>query len=113
MNDFDPERFRQEGHAIIDLLAEHLKRAHARQMPVLPWVEPTEQLARWPSELPAEGTGDLRAFVERVVEQSTHLHSPRFVGHQVSAPLPSAALLELVSAFLNNGTGVYEMGSVS
>lgn len=110
---FDAERFRAEGHAVVDLLADHLRAARARQVPVLPWTEPDEQLERWPAGFPEEPSGDLRGFVARVVEHSTHLHSPKFVGHQVSAPLPSAALLELVSAFLNNGTGVYEMGPAS
>jgi L-2,4-diaminobutyrate decarboxylase len=50
---------------------------------------------------------------ERVLAQSHHLHHPRYVGHQVTAPLPEAALADLVSSLLNNGTAIYEMGPVS
>ena len=49
----------------------------------------------------------------RVLAESNHLHHPRYVGHQVTAPLPSSALVHLASALLNNGTAVYEMGPVS
>ena len=41
---------------------------------------------------------------------SHHLHHSRYVGHQVSPPLPLAVFAELVSAFLNNGMAEYEMG---
>src|SRR5262249_61696115 len=41
------------------------------------------------------------------------LQPPRYVAHQVTAPLPSSALVLLASALLNNGTAVYEMGPVS
>ncbi|MBY0405402.1 MAG: aminotransferase class V-fold PLP-dependent enzyme [Cyanobacteria bacterium] len=51
--------------------------------------------------------------MQKVMAQATHLHHPHFVGHQVSAPLPSSALCDLLSSFLNNGSAVYEMGSLS
>ena len=55
----------------------------------------------------------LAELLPRVLAASHHLHHPRYVGHQVSAPIGSAALAELVSAVLNNGTGEFEMGPVS
>jgi L-2,4-diaminobutyrate decarboxylase len=39
-----------------------------------------------------------------------HLHHPHFVGHQVSAPLPITAVVEMVSAMLNNSSAAFEMG---
>lgn len=110
-----PEAFRLSGHALVDQLASHLERAHARDVVVSPSVPPAEMLQRFPALFPEEAAApeDVRAFYTRVLQGSTQLHSPRFLGHQVSAPLPEAALLELLSAFLNNGTGVYEMGPAS
>jgi L-2,4-diaminobutyrate decarboxylase len=53
------------------------------------------------------------ALLAQVVADSNHLHHPRYVGHQVTSPLPWSALLDFVGAFLNNGSAVYEMGPVS
>ena len=42
---FDPERFRREGHALVDQLADYLRGVTAREGPVLPWAEPETNLA--------------------------------------------------------------------
>ena len=111
---YDPERFRRQGHALVDQLADYLERATTRApMPVLPWAEPAARLLDWPSDFSAEPSGSLPELMARVLEQSNHLHHPRYVGHQVTAPLPMAALCELAAALLNNGMAVYEMGPVS
>jgi L-2,4-diaminobutyrate decarboxylase len=106
---FDPEAFRARGHALIDQLADHLAASLARpDAPVLPWAEPAEQRARWPATFPAPGGGgDLAG---RALAASIRLHHPRYVGHQTAPALPAGALADLVSAFLNNGMAVYEMG---
>jgi L-2,4-diaminobutyrate decarboxylase len=110
---FDPELFRARGHAIVDRLADHLVAASRgpEGSPVLPWVPPAEMAKRWPATFDAPT--DPLALVDAVVRGSNHLHDPRYVGHQVTSPLPTAALFELVATLLNNGSAVYEMGPVS
>ncbi len=106
---YDPERFREQGHALVDQLADYLARARQRRMPVLPWAAPEIQLESWAldeGDAPATGLGPL---VERVLAASHHLHHPGYLGHQVTVPVPAAALLELVAALLNNSSAVYEM----
>ncbi len=110
---FEPERFRREGHALIDQIADYLRAAASRSLPVLPWVEPEVELQSWTEALPANPGVDLATLMKRVLAGSNHLHDPRYVGHQVTAPLPSSALVHMVTALLNNGTGVYEMGPLS
>lgn len=111
---FDPEAFRADGHAVVDLLADHLAAARrGAPMPVLPRVAPDEMLARWPARFDDHGGVPLAELVARALVDSNHLHHPGFVGHQVTAPLPSAALCDLVSALLNNSSAVYEMGPAS
>lgn len=110
---FDPNAFRSLGHRVVDLLAEHMAAVARREGPVLPAMSPTESLARWPADFPARGGADPMALLAQVVTDSNHLHHPRYVGHQVTSPLPWSALLDFVGAFLNNGSAVYEMGPVS
>lgn len=108
---YDAERFRRQGHQLVDQLADYLARAsRAEGLPVLPWAPPEENLERFPGRFPEEPSGELTPFMERVLGNSNHLHHPRYVGHQVSAPLPLAALCDFVSSLLNNGMAVYEMG---
>jgi len=109
---FSGDAFRALGHDLIERLARHLEQGARREGPVLPPVRPAEEFARWRREArPAGGEpARLLALVDEVLARSTRLHSPRFVGHQVAAPHPLAALCELVSALLNNGMAVYEMG---
>jgi L-2,4-diaminobutyrate decarboxylase len=108
---YDPELFRARGHELVDRIAEYLRLATSGAVPVLPWKEPREQVAAWPAAFPS--ADDFVGLLQRAVTESHHLHHPRYVGHQVTAPLPEAALADLVSALLNNGGAVYEMGPVS
>ena len=110
---YDPEHFRRLGHAWVDQLADHLARTLGRQVPVLAWTPPETSLADFPADFSEEPSGDPLALLSRVLAASHHLHHPRYVGHQVSAPVPLATLCDLVSSMLNNGMAVYEMGPVS
>lgn len=110
MHASDPDEFRRLGHAVVDLLADALREQQEGRGPVLPPSSPDEVLARWPAPTePAPVLDTLR----RVLQESNHLHHPRYLGHQVSAPLPAAALCDLVGSLLNNGTAVFEMGPVT
>jgi L-2,4-diaminobutyrate decarboxylase len=114
---YDPEAFRRAGHRLIDRLADYLAGIQARpETPVLPWVDPDAQVARWATGFPAEGAADtaeaLDALIGDVIRAANHLHHPRYMGHQVAVPLPAAALGELTCALLNNSMAVYEMGPV-
>ena len=111
---FDAGLFRDQGHALIDQLADYLGRTTAGgSVPVLPWVEPAVQLERWPGRFPEEPSGGLEELVSKVLAASHHIHHPRYIGHQVTAPAPLIALTGLVGSLLNNSMAVYEMGPAS
>ena len=113
---FDPGLLRSEGHRLVDLLADHLARSISRgdELPVLPAARPAQALAAWPGEFPEEpGYERLDELFARVIAGSNHLHHPHYVGHQVTAPLPVAALADFMAALLNNSMAVFEMGPVS
>ena len=82
-------------------------RWHAREGAVIPWRSPDEARARVGRDRAAASSS--RAC-SRWSPRRPRSHHPRYLGHQVAPPLPGAALAELVSALLNNGTGVFEMG---
>jgi L-2,4-diaminobutyrate decarboxylase len=105
---YDPERFRRDGHELIDAIADALGRWQRRDGVVLPWRDPDDALGFWSRK--SFGGGDLVDNLRRIMATSTALYHPRCMAHQVPPPLPGAALAELVSAMLNNGMAVYEMG---
>lgn len=108
---FDPEKFRADGHRLIDELAEQLARWQRRDGVVLPWREPDDAKASWAELEPGEG--ELVHDLIRAARASTALANPRCMGHQVPPPLPAGVLAETVSALLNNGMAVAEMGPAS
>ncbi|MSR64089.1 MAG: pyridoxal-dependent decarboxylase [Planctomycetes bacterium] len=106
------DTFRTLGHQLIERLARHLEQGAERAAPILPPVRPAQEFAHWRRDERAASADPARllGLVDDLLARSTRLQSPRFVGHQVAAPHPLAALCELVSALLNNGMAVYEMG---
>nr|HEX4316179.1 pyridoxal-dependent decarboxylase [Kofleriaceae bacterium] len=106
---FDAERFRADGHRLIDALADQLAAWHRGDGPALPWSDALDEPWRL-DDAPVAGTGELVADLARVAAASTALAHPRTFAHQVAPPLPGAALAELVGALINNGMAVYEMG---
>ncbi len=118
---YDAEAFRRAAHAAVDQLADYLGAATAppeargaqpagkARMPVLPWKPPDEAAAEWADFLSGPHEG-LAPLIERVLAGATHLHHPRYVGHQVPPVLPAAAVADLAASILNNSMTVYEMG---
>lgn len=110
---FSPESFRQNAHNLVDLLADYLEASHNQTLTsVIPYQEPDEALAFWQADYEQE-KGDINDFFRKTIEKSTHLHHPRYMGHQVTPPLPITAMAGMLTNLLNNGMAVYEMGLVS
>jgi len=108
LNDaYDAESFRQHGHQLIDLLADRLSAVGAGQGDVLHFRLPEAERAFWQKFL---DDPEAPSLAETVLEHTTQVHHPRYMGHQVAPPLPLASLAALLGASLNNGMAVYEMG---
>lgn len=111
---YDPECFREQGHHLIDSLADYLANMqNDPRVAVLPWQLPDDRLENWQADYQKAPDERVNRFWDVVVQQSMHLHHPHYVGHQVAPPAPVAALAGLVSGLLNNGMAVYEMGPVA
>ena len=120
---YDPARYRQAAHAVVDLLADYLARAASSTTHVLNWRPPLENVReagdalRRFEGLSAAEPATPEQFVSRVRELATlavsrgqTLHDPRYVGHQVPPPLPIAAVFEAIASATNQAMAIYEMG---
>ena len=111
---FDSELFREEGHRMIDILSDYLRNIAGRpNTPVLPWEDPDRLAGYYAGILRKGSSQDFGDYIREVIRRSNHLHHPRYIGHQVTAPLPHVALAQLCTTVLNNGAAVYEMGPVA
>lgn len=109
---YDPSEFRKHGHKLVDLLADYLESAQTETDPtVFKRFDPDQLFELWNENLNYPQKDSFDDWAKQVISDSIHLHDPRYMGHQVSAVLPGTALADLLSAVLNNGVGVYEMGS--
>ena len=112
---FDPQRFRQYGHQLVDLLTSHLQGLRTEDPSNLPdvlnFVPPEELMTQWESISDwDQGNQTPEEVFERVLKHSIRLHHPSFIGHQISPAAPLAAISSLLIDLVNNGMGVYEMG---
>jgi L-2,4-diaminobutyrate decarboxylase len=69
-----------------------------------------DRLDQWKQNTDLSFEGRVDQFLDLVMKSSMRLHHPKYMGHQVSAPLPLAALFEWLSAVINNGGAIFDMG---
>lgn len=110
---FDPDRLRQLTHRLADLLGDHFSAIERSQKHVLNWAEPQFNVAAAKRILNESGGPIEARFVEVVEEmlaRGHNLHDPRYIGHQVPAPVPIAGLFDAVGSVTNQVMAIYEMG---
>ncbi|TPV94410.1 MAG: aminotransferase class I/II-fold pyridoxal phosphate-dependent enzyme [Myxococcales bacterium FL481] len=109
---FDITAFRPLAHAWVDQVCDYLQRAQTDPaLPVLDQQPPRRLLDDLP-RITREPTQQALEIAQKVMDASTHVHHPRYVGHQVATTAPLTALTEMLNAVLNNGMAVYEMGQL-
>jgi len=110
---FSPDHFREQAHQMVDLLVDYLSESQNRENKAIPFQSPEENLDFWEADFSEGINEDPTDFFKKVISQSTKLHNPRYMGHQVGVIAPIAATASMLTALLNNGMAVYEMGLVS
>ena len=94
------------------LATEYLAETRSGEGPVSAGRSPAELARRFDESMPRTGA-TLASVVERlrtdVIPDCNRLYHPRYVGHQVSAPLPAAIWTESLTAALNQSLAVAEM----
>ncbi len=106
--------FRKDGELVLDALEGFAAGAQRRDSPVLEQ-PPLAQLSR---DLDLVGLirhgglqgARLERFLGDYLSASTKLGHPRYMAHQVAAPIPQSALAALIDGFTNNAMAIYEMG---
>jgi len=98
--------FEQNGKQLIEQLTSYLNQQQLPESQANNWQSPDEELDFWENYQ----FSDLNNFVADLLDHSIHLHNPKYMGHQVSAPAPLTVLTDMISGLLNNGSAVYEMG---
>ena len=108
---YDTEVFRKKGHELIDQLADHLDdKLHQKSGKAIHWNEPDKELAFWQKFLK---DGQQEELFSEITKRTTYIHHPHYIGHQVTPTAPITALTGMISAMMNNGMAVYEMGMSS
>jgi L-2,4-diaminobutyrate decarboxylase len=82
-----------------------------RKRPVRDW-KPGDTIKATHHFSPSQKGGGMEALIaglHAILDDSTHLQHPKYVGHQVSAPIPAAALIGMVEGIINQGMAVGEM----
>lgn len=108
---YSSESFKKNGHQLIDQLGDHIAQAFDQNRgKVINWKEPSASLEFWRDYL---NHGDSELLLQEALKRSTHLHHPKYIAHQVAPAAPITVLTSMISAILNNGTAVYEMGMIT
>jgi L-2,4-diaminobutyrate decarboxylase len=110
---YDPEQFRQQGHHLVDLLADYLARMQSGGSveKVLHYAAPDELYQRWKDDLAQAPNRDLNGYFEALLHDTIHIHHPKYMGHQTSNVAPIAALAGLAGGLPDPGMGAYEQGT--
>lgn len=96
-------------------LADHLRSVQANEESVLNWADPV-QLTRAAADFmrtsPANASIESRfeTLVRQILSSGQNLQHPRYIGHQVPANVPLAALFDAVGSVTNQVMAIYEMG---
>lgn len=104
------------GAQFLKIAADYFARTRGGEGPVTTRLSKQELAARFDEPLPKGMTplADVAQRIERdVMPDIIQLMHPKYMGHQVSAPLASAVWTEVVISAINNSQAVWEMSPVT
>lgn len=106
--------FIDDGNHLISALDQYRKKSEARDLPAITQKSITELRRKLNLASHIENgdlSGDvLKEFIGTYLENTTGLHHPGYLAHQVGVPHPTGALGSLIDGFTNNAMAIYEMG---
>ncbi|MEX2571710.1 MAG: aminotransferase class I/II-fold pyridoxal phosphate-dependent enzyme [Gemmatimonadota bacterium] len=107
----DLHEFRETGHHLIDLLADHLESVEDR--PVFPKVEPRQLYELFAESIPQD-TADLPAVLaeleKKLLPYIAQVNHPGYFGYITPSPTPVGILADLITSALNQNVALYAIG---
>ena len=98
---FDPARFREDGHKLVDILSDYLQTSlTGADMPVLPYKDPDDLAGIFSFDSEGGAHEPFEDYINRIIVNSIHIHHPHYIGHQVTSPLPVTALVQFCTALM-------------
>jgi L-2,4-diaminobutyrate decarboxylase len=118
---YDPNALESAGVRLMATLGDHLRSVQSRDSKVLNWSDPAalvREARSWLDGGPRDSalpnreriTSRISEIAGESLARGQNLHHPHYVGHQVPASVPLAALFELVGIATNQVMAIYEMG---
>jgi len=106
----------EAGAQFLKIATDYFARTRTGEGPVSTRLDKREITARFDEPIPMgiQPLGDVAARVERdVMPDIIQLMHPKYMGHQVSAPLAAAVWTDVVISAINNSQAVWEMSPVT
>jgi aromatic-L-amino-acid decarboxylase len=107
----DMREFRDTGHRLIDLLANHLESVEER--PLFPDIEPGDLYEAFDEPLPHEQTplAEVIDIVEeKLLPYTAQVNHPGYFGYITPSPTPAGILADLIASALNQNIALYSIG---
>src|SRR5256885_8662345 len=103
---YDPSTLENAGVGLLRVLANHLQRVESRDAKVLNWKAPAALVGEAKRFLAEGKPGDdgasvatgVAAIASEILARGQNMHHPHYVGHQVPAPVPLAALFDFIGS---------------
>ena len=102
-----------------DALVEHFAHLEQGDAPVLNWSDPADCVrdasshlddGSWECDNPSIWLPEFSRLLETILARGQNLHHRRYIGHQVPASVPIAALFDAIGTSTNQVMAIYEMG---
>jgi len=115
LSEIEADASRDIAAKFVAIAADYFEQTRRRDDRVSTSSSPSQLARRFDEPLPREAH-DVDVVIERlrtqVIPDANHLWHPRYVGHQIAGPLPTAVWTEPVTAALNQSVAVFEMSPV-
>ena len=108
---YNGEFFRENAHKTVDFLADYLNQVGVEEQDEMFSNKTPEEIKNiYDDDFSSGGNKEFLDIIKKIFENISPLHHPKYLGHQVSAPLPTSAISDFIMGLLNNSGVVFEMG---